>query len=305
MTDLHIRLLEPITELRDPILIAGFTGRMELGGTAAATAQYLVDLWDARPVAEIDAEEFFDFSAQRPLVRLVDGRRVIEWPENRIYLARPTGAGRDVLLLPGVEPHFHWRAFTDTLTGLATGWGVKTLLTLRAFPALTPHTRSQPVRVMTEDADLAASFGLEPFLPTYEGPTDIANVIEDAATRLGLTAGGLVAMIPHYLNVTPQPLGMLALAQHLARLLAVEPDFALLREQVSKVLSQADQAMHDSEELRNYVASLERQFDAIRATIGGGEAPLALSAGPELPSGEDLADAVERFFAEQQPDSPA
>lgn len=301
----HVRLMEPIEEPQDPVLVIGLAGGMAPGGTAMAAVKALVEQWGARPIAEIDPEPYFDFTAQRPLVRLEGGRRIITWPENRIYLARPVEHGPHLLLLPGVEPALNWRSFTEVLLSLAQEWGVSTVLTMRVFPALVPHTRPTPVRVMTDDEQLAARFSLEPFQPGYEGPTDILNVIEDAAVRQNLATGGLIAMVPHYLGVAPQPLGMLALAELVARGIDADVAFEQLRTQAADVLSHAEAAMRDSDELRDYVRSLEQQYDALRATIGSGGAYLALPPAQDLPPADELAEAVERFFAERSADGSA
>jgi hypothetical protein len=65
-----------------PILVAAFRGWNDGGQGASLAAGYLARLWDADQIADVDPEEFFDFQATRPHVKLVDGlTRQIDWPE--------------------------------------------------------------------------------------------------------------------------------------------------------------------------------------------------------------------------------
>src|ERR671914_2041934 len=102
--------------LERPILIGAFRGWNDGGQGASLAAGYLARLWDAEQIADVDPEEFFDFQATRPHVKLVEGlTRQIDWPETSFYRARPDGFDRDVVLLLGVEPNLRWRAFTQLI----------------------------------------------------------------------------------------------------------------------------------------------------------------------------------------------
>src|SRR5437763_16766521 len=107
-------------ELREPALVVAFKGWNDAGESATAALGFLTDQFDATQVARINPEEFYDFTAVRPQVRLAGGRtRVIDWPANTLSAARVAGADRDLLLFPGVEPSPKWRQFCDILPGVA------------------------------------------------------------------------------------------------------------------------------------------------------------------------------------------
>ena len=57
-----------LSPLRDPVLLAAFTGFTDAHGGAVAAVKYLAEQWDARPLATIDPERFYDFTVQRPRV---------------------------------------------------------------------------------------------------------------------------------------------------------------------------------------------------------------------------------------------
>src|SRR5688500_6714704 len=101
-------------QLRRPFLVVAFEGWSDASDSATGAVNYLRAKWEATDFASIDPEEFFDFQAHRPLVRLnEEGIREITWPSTEFAHASIPGAERDVVLLSGVEPSMRWATFTD------------------------------------------------------------------------------------------------------------------------------------------------------------------------------------------------
>ena len=74
--------------------------RRGLLGASASSATSL----GARQFATIDPEDFYDFQATRPQIKLTDGQtRSIEWPEVKLYEVRVPRAPRDLVLLAGAS----------------------------------------------------------------------------------------------------------------------------------------------------------------------------------------------------------
>ena len=86
-------------------------------------------------------------------------------------------------------------------------------LTIGARPAPTPHTRPIPVNGSSADPALARRFGLGP--SRYQGPTGIVGVMHEVLRKRGLGLISLFANVPHYLNVSENPPGTLALLRAL------------------------------------------------------------------------------------------
>ncbi len=102
-------------QLRDPVLVAGFTGWNDAGDAASDAVAWLASHFDARPFASIDPDEHYDFQANRPTVELLDGvTREIKWPTLEFSAAPANGAGPDLVLLTGPEPNLRWRAHSAT-----------------------------------------------------------------------------------------------------------------------------------------------------------------------------------------------
>jgi predicted ATP-grasp superfamily ATP-dependent carboligase len=267
-----------------PILIAAFRGWNDGGQGASLAAGYLARLWNADQIADVDPEEFFDFQATRPHVKLVDGlTRQIDWPETVFYRARVEGLDRDIVLLLGIEPNLRWRAFAELVTGFAEELGVELVVTLGSLLADIPHTRSSPVTGSASDEELVERLGLQ--ASRYEGPTGIVGVLHDACKQHGLPSASLWAAVPHYVSLTPSPRAALALCERLGSILDVDIDVEELREAADGYAEQVSRAVAADADTQAYVEDLERRADEFDEE--------------DIPSGEALAQELTRFLRER------
>ena len=83
------------------------------------------------------------------------------------------------------------------------------MVTLGALLADTPHTRPIPVTGTATEPDLVDRLKLEQ--STYEGPTGIVGVFQDACVQLDVPAVSFWAAVPHYVAQPPCPKATLAL----------------------------------------------------------------------------------------------
>jgi proteasome assembly chaperone (PAC2) family protein len=97
---------------------------------------------------------------------------------------------------------------------------------------------------------------------TYEGPTGILAVLQEACREVGLPAISLWAAAPHYLASNPNPKASLALASKTAEILGFELDTTSLRSTTDEFERQVAEAMEASGELAEYVADLESDLDS-------------------------------------------
>jgi proteasome assembly chaperone (PAC2) family protein len=282
----HVRL-ENAPALRRPVLVAAFEGWNDAADDAASAARYLRDRWAARPFADIDPEEFYDFSSTRPHVRLVDGiTRRIDWPSNELSAAELPGTSRDVVVLLGTEPQLRWRTFASEVVGLARELEVELVVILGALLADVPHTR--PVRVTGTAADAELVRQLDRAHSTYEGPTGIVGVFHDALRQAGLPSASLWAAVPHYVAATPSPKASLALVRRTASLLSTSVTTEDLETAAADYERQVSEVVASDDDVSAYVSRLEASVD---------EGDLA---DMEIPSGDALAAELERFLRDQR-----
>lgn len=278
----HVRWVDH-PELQAPVVIAAFEGWNDAGDAATTAARYLVDRWDLDLVAEVDPEEFYDFTSTRPQVRLDDdGQRQIDWPATEVFAGTIPGGSTDVLVVVGAEPQLRWRTYAGALTDIATSHSARLCLTLGALLAEVPHTRPTPVVGTAAEAGMVA--GLELRTSTYQGATGIVGVLNQAWHCAGLRTAALWATVPSYVPGAPSPKAALALIERTAAMLEtwiVTTDLEIASASYERQVSELVDA---DEETATYVTSLEERHD---------EEP------DVLPSPDSIAEEVERFLREQ------
>src|ERR1700742_4086641 len=147
--------------LRAPALLCALKGWNDAADAASSAISYVGTALGAQRFATIDPEEFYDFQATRPRVKMVDGQaREIEWPAVELYEARVPRAPRDLILMGGSEPSFRWRTFSQLVVELAEALGTQLVVTLGALLADVPHTRPISVTGLSSDHALVARLGL-------------------------------------------------------------------------------------------------------------------------------------------------
>ena len=287
--------LDEVPPLRRPTFIAAFRGWNDAGEAASLALRQLIDTWSAEPFAAIDPEEFFDFTVARPLVRVTEeGLRDLQWPRNRFFYHRREGADSDVVLFLGTEPHLKWRAFADTVRDLFQRLEGRRLVTLGALVAATTHTRAPPVTGLATEGDLQQTLeGLTTSSTRYEGPTGIVGALHDAFRRAELPAASLWVGLPAYLGSAVNPNGTLALLEVLDRLFAFDLDLTEVTAMSQAFTDQVDEALATNEDMKAYVADLERRVDAGVSEAGVPDLP---------PSGEIISD-LEDFLRQQRRDN--
>ena len=274
--------------LRAPALVCAFKGWNDAGESATSALTFMGASLEARRFATIDPEEFVDFQATRPEVKLVDGlSRKIEWPEWEIYEARVPRAPRDLVLLSGPEPSHRWRTFASLITELSEALGVQLVVCLGALLADVPHSRPVSVTGLASDMGLIERLGLQ--APTYEGPTGIVGVLHAALADAGMPSASLWAAVPHYVAVAPNPKGALALLRRLESLVGITVDATQLETAAVDYERQVSRAVELDPEVQAFVERLERAADEE-------EGPTDLS---QLPSGDVLAREFQRFLRQR------
>ena len=263
--------IEDVPELRSPVLIAAFEGWNDAADAASSVIDHLMKVWNARVVAAIDPEEFYDFQVNRPIVGTNDeGMRRITWPSTQLAVASPPGALRDVILLRGIEPNMRWRQFCAELLAASTELGAQLVVTLGALLADTPHTRPIPVTGTATEPDLSDRLKLEQ--SNYEGPTGIVGVFQDACTQRDIPAVSFWAAVPHYVAQPPCPKATLALVGQLEDVLEISIPLDDLPEESRAWERGVDELAEEDEEIGDYVRALEETRDTADLPEASGEA---------------------------------
>ncbi|MEO5974268.1 MAG: PAC2 family protein [Ilumatobacteraceae bacterium] len=244
--------------LKNPTIVAAFTGWNDAADAASNAVRNLVEGWGALPLAEIDPEEFTDYATIRPHVRLKEGgTRNIVWPT--VGLWHVSGAGGDVILMLGPEPSLKWRLFSEQILSIAEHFGTTMMLTLGALLADVPHTRPVQIIGTAIDTDLVERFNLQ--RSRYEGPTGIVGVLHDACSQASLPSAALWAAVPAYASQVPSPKASLSLMRRSCEIIGTPAPVATVMNLIERYEEQVNSLVSDDEDLVAYVERLETMSD--------------------------------------------
>jgi proteasome assembly chaperone (PAC2) family protein len=278
--------------LRAPVMVCAFRGWNDAGEAASTAVSFINDRFESSEVARIDPEEFYDFTAVRPTVRLSEGlTREIDWPLNTVWAAPVPGADGDLVTFRGVEPSLRWRRFTDSIVSVAQELGVRMVITIGALLADVPHTRPVGITGIASDSSLLARLGYE--RTSYEGPTGIVGVLHHAFAAAGLESASLWASVPHYVAAAPNPKVALALVRAFEGTAGVVVDATELEQAAEDYERQVTAAVASDPEVKAFVERLESAMDEVQ---GDGEAE------GRLPSADTIASDFQRFLRQRGPD---
>jgi proteasome assembly chaperone (PAC2) family protein len=278
--------------LRAPAVVCAFKGWNDAADAASSAITFVGSALTARRFATIDPEEFYDFQATRPRIKLTEGRtREIEWPAVELYEARVPRAPRDLILLSGSEPSFRWRTFTTLIVELVEALGAQLVVTLGALLADVPHTRPVAITGLASDASLIARLGLAS--SSYEGPTGIVGILHAACQQAGLPSASLWAAVPHYIAATPNPKAALALVRKLEGLVGVAVDASELEVASADYDRQVNLAVQSDPDVQAFVEQLEQAVSSEAGDDPG-----------SLPSGETIARDLQRFLRQRGDEPP-
>ena len=244
-------------ELRDPALVLAFKGWNDACQAASMALDFVNEALQTVPLADIDPEEFYDFTVERPVVRFAgDEKRSLSWPNNQFRFG-PIDGDRELIVGVGVEPHLRWRRYCESMVGLALDSGVQRVVLVGAY--LADVVYSQPVSLTGFSTDPTVLPTLGVSASRYQGPTGIVGVLADAFEQEGLSVTSLWAGLPHYIDAAPNPRGALALLQKLTECLDFRIDEAPLRDQAADFEEKISTAVASDSELMEYVRQLKRR----------------------------------------------
>ena len=278
--------------LRAPALVCAFKGWNDAGDAASAAVSFLGSSLGAERFAQIDPEDFYDFQATRPRIRLTDGQtRELEWPSVEIYEARVPRAPRDLVLVQGSEPSMRWRSFSSLIVDLAEALGVQMVVTLGALLADVPHSHPVAMTGLASDPALVERLGLSN--SSYEGPTGIVGVLHASCSAAGLPSASLWASVPHYVAAAPNPKAALALVRKIESLVGVSVDASELEDAAADYERQVGLAVQSDPDIQAFVERLERAAESEQVSLSA----------EDLPSGDLLAREFQRFLRQRGPES--
>ena len=272
-----------------PTMLVAFAGWPDAAEAATRAMRFLVRKLRATKFAEIDPEEFYDFTHVRPQSRVNRrGERVTRWPQNDLYYYTPADPSRALLLFIGTEPNLKWRTYSSILTAVAQRHDVRLIVSLGALLDAVPHTREPRVTGRASSIELtqkAEWLGIKN--SGYQGPTGIHTAFSDACTEVGMAQASIWGHCPHYVNTSPDPKVSHALLTRLRSLIDIDVDLEELHIAGNAYQEEVDKVIAKQPDVSNYVRRLERRYDE------------AQTVPEDIPSPETMVQELENFFRSQ------
>ncbi len=252
-------------ELRNPIVIAAFSGWNDAAEAATTAVKFLIDRWQTVRIAEIEPEEFYVFTETRPTVQLKKGLvRAISWPSNQFYAYIDPSWERDVILYAGVEPQLKWKTFTSAVLDVCKRFNASEVLLLGAFMANIPHSLDVPVTGYSSTPEMLERMReIDVKSSPYEGATGITGVLHDVFTRAKIPVSSLWAAAPHYLVATPNIKVTSALLTYLNTFLNFDLDLREMQGDAIRFEEQISTLVARDPEASAYVRKLESETERL------------------------------------------
>ena len=278
--------VQQLPDLVDPVLVIALDGWVDAGYGMRNAAEIMINTDDAVLVASFDADLLIDHRARRPTMIVRDGRvDDISWPEIRLEVLSDLDE-RKFLMLHGSEPDFRWQAFCTAVDELVQQLGVARVVSLGAYPAAVPHTRPVRLSATGTTQDLIGRFGSPQ--GTLEVPAGISAALAKRFEAAGLETVSVWAQVPHYAAGSPFPAGTAALIQGLHAVTELRFDSAPLIAEGLEVSRRLDTMIAQNASHKRLLGQLEGAYDTAMGEPGN-----------EIPTGDELAEELERFLRDQ------
>ncbi len=272
--------------LVDPVLVIALDGWVDAGHGMRRAAEIMAQPDDGVLVASFDADLLVDHRARRPTMAIEDGRvGDISWPAIELRAVSDLDR-RDFLMLAGPEPDFRWKAFCAEVGELVQRFGVAKSVSLGAYPAAVPHTRPVRLSATGTSPDLIERFGAP--RGDLEVPAGISAALAKRFEAAGLATVSVWAQVPHYAAGSPFPAAAAALFQGLRVAADLRFDPAPLIAEGLEVSRRLDAAIAQNSGHQRLLSRWESAYDTSMVEFGA-----------EIPTGDQLAEELERFLRDQ------
>ena len=285
----HLRIQE-MPSAPTQLLVTALAGWADAGEAATAALRRLAKQFDATKFADLDPEEFYDFSQVRPYTSLTkDGLRRIRWPANELFYSPTAMAGAGALLFLGVEPSLKWRTYSESIIDLSKQCGVSKVVHIGALLDAVPHTREVLLTGSSNNKEMIETledYGIRP--SRYQGPTGITSALMEACTKRDISFTTLWGHAPHYLHAAPNYTVSHAVVKSLSNLLTASIGLRELEEASVTYHEQVSSAVVEDSQLSSYIEKLEERYDSAEMR--------AL----EMPQPDEVLRDLEDFLKERQ-----
>ena len=278
-----------------PVLIVSLDGFVDAGNAARLACAALVGETEPRSVVRFDVDQLVDYRSRRPPLRFEsDHWAAYHGPVLDVVALTDTG-DTPYLLLTGPEPDTQWERFAAAVEQVVERLGIRLVINLTAIPMAVPHTR--PIGVTVHGTRPELTEGHEAWFATAEVPGSAVALMEFRLGEAGRDAMGFAVHVPHYLARAEYPQAARVLLDHVGLAAGLYLPTEALWPAAERAEVEIAEQVEASDEVKQVVQALERQYDTVATSRAEGGTPMGL--GGDLPSADELAAEVERFLADR------
>ena len=271
-------------------MVVAFAGWPDAAEAATRAIRYMVRKLPTNKLAEINPEEYYDFTINRPHIRLNKSKnRIIKWPTNEFYSYIPKDdPNNGILMYVGTEPNLKWSTFSETILEVADRVGVEVVVTLGALLDAVPHTRKVRVTGKSNDTEIIEKAAWLKITNTeYQGPTGIHSPFAEGCTNRNLSHASIWSHCPHYVQTSPNPIASYALLEKLKDIITIDLDMNELFLAGEAFQEEISKAIDKQPDVKSYVSKLESQYDKSYKITS------------DIPTSKDMVEEIEEFLRTQ------
>lgn len=260
---------EELSNLNNPLLIAGFDGWGNALGVSKAMTEYLTKKTKAKPFANINSDIFYRYDATRPIVTIIEGQlNAFDPPGGSFFATTDPSLGRDIVILTASEPNLYWFRFADELFTMCKDLGIETVITLGSMYDNVLHNERIISGVASNEylVNILKKKKISPI--HYQGPGSFHSILQFEGKKRGFNCVSLWCHCPFYLEGITH-FGLLAsLANMIAYLGEFEMDTDDLEKSWEKLNDRIQKLIENNTKVQDIIKELQdAKISGMRDTI--------------------------------------
>ena len=244
--------------LQNPVLIAGFGDWSNAGNVALKSIEYVIRKKGATLLAEIETDHFYNFTQNRPVVSIKEGRLQRLNVKRVSFYAWPNDeGGNDLIFLKAQEPDYRWHTFVDVLFDLCVHWKVFLIVSLGGMYDDVLHNEAiiSGIYSLENWKDALLEHGIN--LVDYEGPSGVHSLIMQKAQREQYPYIGLWGHSPLYLRGTNFRV-MNQMISTMSSLFSFSIETLELERSLTEFEHQMEEVLDKNAELQEYIKKIKK-----------------------------------------------
>ncbi len=245
-------------KVKNPILICGFEGWSNAGNIAVKTVEHIIQGKGATLMAEIDPDPFYQFTRNRPIVEIKEGRyQGVNTKKASFYFLSNRKGRNDFIVLKAQEPDCRWFTFVQLLFNICKKFGISLILSIGGMNDEVLHTESVVSGIYSSEEwkDLLDKNNIQ--MIDYEGPSGIHSLIMGRAEKEGLPFLGLWGHSPLYLRGTNFSV-TIRIIKLVSDLFEVSLDTLELENALKEFEQQIEGILEKNKDLQEHIDSIKR-----------------------------------------------